>query len=86
MRRCAPVLLCGSETMVCREKERSITRTVNMDNLRGLMGLKRMDRGPNVRKSELCGVTKGVGEKIDESVPDGSAILKEWGMIGFLKM
>ena len=39
-----------------------------MDNLRGLLGITRMDRVPNARISELCGVTKGVDERIDEGV------------------
>ena len=32
-----PVLMCGSETMLWREKERSRVRVVQMDNLRGLL-------------------------------------------------
>ena len=36
-----------------------------MDNLRGLMGIRSMDRVPNPRIRELCGVTKGVHERID---------------------
>ena len=31
---------------------------------------------PNARIKELCGVTKGVGERIE----DGSAKLEEWGI------
>ena len=37
-----------------------------MDNLRGL--IRRMDRAPNVRMRESCGVKKGVHERIDEGV------------------
>ena len=48
--------------------ERSRIRTVHMENLRGLLGIKRMDKVPNARISKLCGVTKGVDEKIDEGV------------------
>ena len=40
-----------------------------MDNLRGLLGIRRMDRVPNARIRQLCGVTKGVEEMIDEGVP-----------------
>ena len=50
-----PVLTYSSETMIWREKERSRIRAVHMDNLRGLPGIR-----------QLCGVTKGVDEKIDE--------------------
>ena len=64
-----PVPLCGSKTMVGREKKRSRIRTVQMmDNLRGLLGIRRMDRVLNARIRKLCGVGKGVDENIDESV------------------
>ena len=39
-----------------------------MDNLRDLLDIKRMDSVPNTRISQLCGVTKGVDEKIHEGV------------------
>ena len=39
-----------------------------MKNLRGLLGIRRMDKIPNARIIELCGVTKGVNERIDEGV------------------
>ena len=39
-----------------------------MDNLRGLLDIRRMDNAPNARIRELCGVTKGVDEKIDKGV------------------
>ena len=39
-----------------------------MDNLKGLLGIRRMDRVPNERIRELCGVTNGVDERIDEGV------------------
>ena len=39
-----------------------------MDNLRGLLGIRRMDRVPNARIREMCGVVKGVDKKIDEGV------------------
>ena len=63
-----PVLMYGSEKMLWREKERSRVRAVQMDNLRGLLGIRRMDKVPNARIRQLCGVTKGVDVKIDESV------------------
>ena len=53
-------LLYGSERMIWRENERSRIRTVQMDNFRGLLGIKIMDRMPNERIRELCGVTKEV--------------------------
>ena len=43
-------------------------RAVKMDNLRGLVGIMRMDKAPNARMRELCGVVKGVDERIDEGI------------------
>ena len=62
------VLTYGSETMICKEKERCRIRAVQMDNFRGLLGIRRMDKVPNAWIRQLCGVMKGVGEKIDEGV------------------
>ena len=63
-----PVPMYGSKTMLWKEKERPIIRAVQMYNLRGLLGSWRMDRVPNAWIRELCGVMKGVDERIDESV------------------
>ena len=46
-----PVRMYGSETMIRKEKERS--RAVQMDNLRGLLGIRRIDKVPNSRIREL---------------------------------
>ena len=35
-----PVLMCSSETMLWKEKERSRVRSVPIDNSRGLLGIK----------------------------------------------
>ena len=59
-----PVLTYGSETMLW--KERSRIRALQMDNIRGLLGTRRMDIVPNALMRELCGVTKGVNKRIDE--------------------
>ena len=37
-----PVLTYGNETVICREDERSRIRAVQIDNLRGLMGIRRI--------------------------------------------
>ena len=63
-----PVLMYGSETMLWREKERFRMKAVQMDNLRGLLGSRRMDRVPNARVREFCRVRKGLNERIDEGV------------------
>ena len=39
-----------------------------MDNLRGLLRIRRMDRVPNAWIRELCRVMKGVDERIEEGV------------------
>ena len=41
---------------------------VRKDNIRGLLGIRRMDKVPNVRIRQLCRVMKVVDEKIDEGV------------------
>ena len=57
-----PVLTYDNETMLWKEKE----RPVQMDNLRVWFSIRRMDRVPNLRIRELCGVTKGVDKRIDD--------------------
>ena len=39
-----------------------------MDSLKGLLGIRRADRVSNARIRELCGVKKGLNERIDEGV------------------
>ena len=39
-----------------------------MGNLRALLGIRRMDKISNAQIPQLCGVTNGVDEKIDEDV------------------
>ena len=63
-----PVLLYGSETMILREKERSRISIVRMDNLRRVLGIKRMDSEQIARIRELFEVTNRVDIEIDESV------------------
>ena len=58
-----PILKYGSETMIWREKERSRIRAVQMDNLRSLLGIRRMDKVPNAWIKQLCKVTKVVDIK-----------------------
>ena len=49
-------------------KERSRIRAVQMDQFRSLLGIRRMERFPNVWIRELCRVTKRIDERIDEGV------------------
>ena len=48
--------------------ERSRVRVVQMDTLRGLLGIRRLDKVPNARIRELCEVKKCLDERIDEGV------------------
>ena len=48
------------------KEEIARTKAVQMDNLRGLVGIRKMDKVSNVRLRELYEVTKGVNERIDE--------------------
>ena len=63
-----PVFMYGSETMIWKENEKCRIISLQMDNLKGLQGIRRMDKVPNARIKELCGVTKGMDEKIDEGI------------------
>ena len=63
-----PVLTYGSETMIWMGKERTRIRAVQMDNLGGLVGIRRMDKVQNTRIRQFCGVKKGLDERIDEGM------------------
>ena len=64
-----PALLYDSETMIYIERERSRIMVVQMDSVKGLLGIRRIGRVPNTRIRELCEVTKGVTKLF----PDGSS-------------
>ena len=53
--------------MIWREK-RSRISAVQMDNLRGLVGIRRVDKMPNAFIRELYGVKKGVDDGITKRV------------------
>ena len=59
-------LMYGSVIILWKEKERSRIRAGEKDNIRGLLGIMRMDRVPNARIMELCRVKKSLDERIDE--------------------
>ena len=48
--------------------------------LRGLLGIRRMDKVSNARIRQLCGVTKGVDENINEG------ILRWFGLEGLCRI
>ena len=58
---------------------------VQMGNLRGLLFIRRMDRVPNARIRDLCGVAKVVDEILMKVFFDGLAIWKGWRMVGLLR-
>ena len=55
MKHCLYLFLCLAETMLWKEESTKI-RAVQMENLRGLLGFRRMDRIPNAPRRELCGL------------------------------
>ena len=60
-----PVHIYGSETLIWKDKKRSRIMALQMDNLRGLLNIRRVYKVTNAWLRELCGVTKGVNERID---------------------
>ena len=63
-----PVLMDGSQTVIWREQERCRIRGIHIDNLRCLLGMRKMGKVPNAWIRDLYGETKGVDEVIDEGV------------------
>ena len=53
--------------MIWREKERSRIKDVQVDNLRGLLSIRRMDRVLNAWIKGFCRVAKLVNEMIDKN-------------------
>ena len=80
-----PVLTYGNETMLWKEKEISRIRVLQMDNLRGLPGIRRMDRVLKAQIKELCKVTKGVDERIDKGVLWWFSNVESWRRLGLLR-
>ena len=63
--------------MLWKEKERSRIKVVQMHNLRGLLGIRRMDRVPNTQIRELHN-----DKRINEDVSGGLATWRGRRMIG----
>ena len=68
--------------MLWKKKERSGVRTVQMDNLRGLLGIREMDRVPKARIRELYRVKKDLDERIMKVFSGGLAMWRGWRGIG----
>ena len=59
------VLMYDSEKILWTE-EKSRIRGAQMDNLRGLLGIRKKDKVSNAQIMELCRVKKGLDERVDE--------------------
>ena len=71
MKHCMCLFLCMGVRQCYGKWRRDLELGVyrlQMDNLRGLLGIRRMDRVSNARIMELCGMKKGLDERIDEGV------------------
>ena len=55
--------------MVPMRRERSRIKSVQMDNIRGLFGMRRIERKSKAQLRELGDVKKRVDERKDERVP-----------------
>ena len=64
------------ETILWGEKKETKIRAVQMNNLRGLLRIWGTDRVLNTRIRKLCGLMKGVDERLVKVLSDGSAPLK----------
>ena len=73
-----PVLMYDSETLLWKEKEIYKIRAVQINDLRDLLGIRRMNRVSNAQIRELCGVTKGVDERIDEGILRSFGHVERW--------
>ena len=54
MKHCLYLFLCMAVIQYYGKKRRSRVRAVQMNNLRGLLGIRRMDRISNARIRESC--------------------------------
>ena len=68
--------------LLWKDKERSRIRVVQRDNLRRLLGIRRMDRALNAQIKELCGLKKWPDERIDEGVLQW----RGWSVIGLQRV
>ena len=56
-----------------------------MDNLRGLLGIRRMDTVPNARIRELYGMMKGQTKELMKVFCGGLAMWRIWRIIEVLR-
>ena len=63
-----PSLMYGSEVWVLNKSERKKIEAVEMNCLRSICGVRRIDRVRNEEVRRVCGKERSVGMKIDQSV------------------
>merc|ERR1711872_65064 len=63
-----PSLLYGSEAWTLKLNERKRIEAVEMNCLRNIFGLRRIDRIPNVEIRRICGKNVSVGQRIDQGL------------------
>merc|ERR1712002_507535 len=63
-----PSLLYGCETWVLKVQDRRRMKAVEMNCLRNICGLRRIDRVRNVHIRRICGKNVSVSERIDQGI------------------
>ena len=63
-----PSLLYGCEAWTLKLRERKRIEAVEMDCLRNICGLRRIDRVPNVEIRRRCGKSVSVGQRMDQGL------------------
>ena len=61
---------------------RSKVQALQMDNLRSVLGVRKINKMRNDVLRELCGVKNGVNEKINESILGWLVMWREWMEVG----
>ena len=76
-----PSLLYGSEVWGQNTYERKRIEAVEMNYLRNICGVKRIDRVRNEENRQRCRRKASVNNRMDQSTLRLSVMLKEWRMI-----
>ena len=63
-----PSLLYGCETWVLNVRDKNRMEAVEMNCLRNICGLRRIDRVPNVEIRRMCGKNVSVSQRMDQGV------------------
>ena len=79
-----PSLLYGSEVWTLKVHKRKNLEAVEMNCLRNICGLRRIDRALDV-EIRRCGKNVNVSQRIDQGVLRWFGMLKEWKMREWLR-